>query len=369
MAPAPDVAVVGGGIVGTAAAAFLAERGARVVLYERDEIAAGASGRNSGVIQHPFDPALSELHLETLGHYRGLEGLDLPLEPAGLLLVGLDVDAVGRLTESLAVTHPAFRPRLVTGQDLRRLEPSLAPDLAACALAIGYPVPPGLATGAFARRAERAGATVRVGKRAGLHRTAGRVDGVVVGDRLEPAGLVLVAAGPWSPEVIDPSGRWRPIRPQWGVVVEVALAEPPRKVLEQAGIDEAIEPGGLDTELDFSLVSAAGTSSLGSTFLAAEPDVAAWVPRLIEHGARFVPAIAGAVVGRVRACGRPLSFDGRPLVGRVPGTDGLWIAAGHGPWGISTGPASARQVADAILGDPAALPDATDAGRFGWPPG
>src|SRR4029079_17184669 len=70
--PSPDVAVIGGGIVGTAAAAFLAEGGARVTLYEREALAAGASGRNSGVVQHPFDPAMVPLYFETVELYRRL---------------------------------------------------------------------------------------------------------------------------------------------------------------------------------------------------------------------------------------------------------------------------------------------------------
>jgi glycine/D-amino acid oxidase-like deaminating enzyme len=37
-------------------------------------------------------------------------------------------------------------------------------------------------------------------------------------------------------------------------------------------------------------------------------------------------------------------------VGELPWLEGLWAAAGHGPWGISTGPASARIAADALLG-------------------
>jgi glycine/D-amino acid oxidase-like deaminating enzyme len=36
-------------------------------------------------------------------------------------------------------------------------------------------------------------------------------------------------------------------------------------------------------------------------------------------------------------------------VGEVEGVEGLWVAAGHGPWGISTGPATARLAVDAIL--------------------
>jgi glycine/D-amino acid oxidase-like deaminating enzyme len=65
-----------------------------------------------------------------------------------------------------------------------------------------------------------------------------------------------------------------------------------------------------------------------------------------------------------RACARPQSLDGRPLVGPAGGIDGLWIAAGHGPWGISTGPATARLAADALLGR-AEVPAELRASRFG----
>ena len=72
-----DVVVIGGGIVGTAAAAFLAEAGVRVTLIERDGLASGASGANSGVVQHPFDPILAELYRETLSYYRDLSTADV----------------------------------------------------------------------------------------------------------------------------------------------------------------------------------------------------------------------------------------------------------------------------------------------------
>ena len=61
----PDVIVVGGGIVGASAAAFLADGGARVTIVERQGLASGASGANSGVVQHPFDLILAALYRET----------------------------------------------------------------------------------------------------------------------------------------------------------------------------------------------------------------------------------------------------------------------------------------------------------------
>ena len=58
--------------------------------------------------------------------------------------------------------------------------------------------------------------------------------------------------------------------------------------------------------------------------------------------------------------------------GRCRASDGLFMAAGHGPWGISTGPASAAHVAALVLGEPdprePGVRAATDAARFGAPP-
>ena len=131
-------------------------------------------------------------------------------------------------------------------------------------------------------------------------------------------------------------------------------------------IDIDIEPGGdpdaageaaaadvaRDADVSFSLVPAAGSSALGSTFLADEPDPDGWLDALRRVGARYVPGVADAPLVGLRHCARPVSRDGRPLVGPAPWCDGLWIAAGHGPWGISTGPGSARLLVDRML-DPA----------------
>jgi glycine/D-amino acid oxidase-like deaminating enzyme len=138
-------------------------------------------------------------------------------------------------------------------------------------------------------------------------------------------------------------------------VLEVELPDPPRHVLEEAGVEEVAAggPGSL-----FSLVSSDGAVSVGSTFLSEEPETEAWVGVVREAAEQFVPGLAGARVVRTRTCPRPQSFDGRPLVGPVGDVEGIWIAAGHGPWGISAGPATARLAADALLGRaevPAAL--------------
>jgi glycine/D-amino acid oxidase-like deaminating enzyme len=388
----PDVVVIGAGIVGTAVAAELAGRGALVTVLERAGVAAGASGRNSGAVWYPQDGVLGELYRESLARYRSLpdelgaalpgdapeRSFRLPARPAGILEVGWDEDGLRRTAARTARSNPDFGASFVDPVALRALEPGLTQGLAAVRLEIGFPVAPAAATYALAGLARARGAEVREGVEAVVVRDGGRATGVRAGGRFVPAGAVVVAAGPGSPAVVDPSGTWRPIRPFWGVIVELALGPAaPRHVLEEAEVDAAIAPDAAarDDEgaVGFSLVTAAGRSSLGSTFLpGAEPDARAYEARLRRGGERYLPAIGEAPTRGLRACARPLALDGRPLVGAVPGTEGLFIAAGHGPWGISTGPASAAHVAALVLGEPdprgARVRAATDAGRFGPPP-
>jgi glycine/D-amino acid oxidase-like deaminating enzyme len=380
----PDVVVVGGGIVGSATAAFLAAAGARVTVYERTEIAAAASGRNSGVVQHPFDPVLVGLYRRSVDLYRDLaaelpDAFRLGDEPAGLLLVGSTAaaPAAAGLVDAWAHTYPEARAELVEGAALVTLEPSLARDLVACRLDIGFPVAPASATRAYAALAERLGARVVTGASAALVVDADGAAAVEVDGLHVAAGAVVVAAGPWTPSVVGAAGiglgsPWPPIRSSWGVVVGITLERPPRHVLEEIDIDIEPTDGGdgsaaREAGYGFSLVTADGATALGSTFLPEPPDESAAEGPLRDRGARYVPAIASAPVVGMRTCARPVSPDGRPLIGPIAGVRGAYVAAGHGPWGISTGPGSARLMADLVLGRTDAVPAALDPNRFGAP--
>jgi D-hydroxyproline dehydrogenase subunit beta len=381
-APSPDVVVVGGGIVGCATACFLAKAGARVVVVEREGLASGASGANSGIVQHPFDPVLAELYRATVDLYRVLtlesRGFPFGPDPAGMLFISLDPAVVRKEQREIAAAFPSIRTELLSGAELQRLEPAVGPELSACHAEIGYPVMPGSSTYAYATLAEERGAQIRQGRAAVLEMDGETAVGVRIDGRLLPAGAVLAAAGPWTPELLDPTGRWRPIRPTWGVVVEAEVADPPRHILEEAGIEATIGvPAGVRDAagavapavdaVDFSLVPLPGASAVGSTFLHHEPDPAAWVEPILVRASRFVPAVADAPIRGVRACARPQCEDGRPLIGAVPGRQRLYVCAGHGPWGISTGPASGRLVADLILGREPLIAAELSPERFGAP--
>lgn len=375
-----DVVVVGGGIVGTSAAAFLAEAGASVILVERERIGAAASGRNSGFIQDPFDSTLAALHAESLVLYRSLteesrtavRPFELPAEPSGLLMVSTDHAATELIAAELASSAPHMNPVFLSGAELQRLEPALAPDVVACRLGIGYPVAPGSAVQAYADVAEARGASIVLGSSARLSFDGDRAIGVSLDEGSIAADAVIVAAGPWTPAIIDQAGAWRPIVPIWGVIVELELERPPAHVLEESENTMSIEPPAGDSEVElgdvvFSLITAAGRSALGSTFLEEQPDMATYRSLLLDRGARFVPAVATAPIRSLRLCPRPVSRDGRPLVGPVPWIRNVIVAAGHGPWGISTGPATGRIAADLALGRRPEISPGLSPARFGLP--
>jgi glycine/D-amino acid oxidase-like deaminating enzyme len=320
-------------------------------------VAAAASGRNSGVLQHPFDPVMAELYHESLELYRELEGLELSTDPAGVLLLTFDPAELTQVAAEIGRDVPELRPAMLHGGELQVLEPALAEGLTACRLQTGYPVQPAEAARAFALRAHEQGVAFHSDEVAWPWAGAGEVHGVIAGGVRRAAGAVLVAAGPWTPEVIDPTRAWTPIMPVWGVVVEFQLGSPPHHVVEEVGVEAVADAGGGPGAV-FSAVTAGGITSVGSTFLSEEPDPHAWVDTVRSRATTFLPALSRARTRGVRACARPQSLDGRPLVGEAEGVQGLWIAAGHGPWGISTGPATARIAVDAIragLEVPAAL--------------
>src|SRR5207237_8632242 len=84
---------------------------------------------------------------------------------------------------------------------------------------------------------------------------------------------------------------------------------------------------------------------------------------------RVSTTLARARITRRQACYRPVADDGLPLIGRVPGVAGAYVATGHGPWGILNAPATGLALAELITDgaassvdlrpfDPARLPAA-----------
>ena len=349
-----DIVIVGAGILGCATAYYLAREGVDVAVLDPTGIAAAASGRNNGIIEHPYDEATVDLFDETVVALREALGESMRQTPIGTLLVS-ETEADARTVYAQYERFPVLEPQLLAPEAARAVEPLLAPGLWGCLVRTGYPIRPLEATTAFAELARNAGAQFVLGEPVDF-------------DALLTSGSeVVVAVGAATSAVLRGRVPVDIVTPLWGVIVSVELPVRPRHQLIEGALAAAQGGAAIANEAPFTLLDSPSWLAVGSTMLAgSEPDGAEWAPRLLKRGARFVPSIEQARVQGTLVCARPRSFDNRPILGRVPGQERLWIATGHGGRGMSLGAASARMMADAILADSdAAIPPAISARRIG----
>jgi glycine/D-amino acid oxidase-like deaminating enzyme len=357
----PDVVIVGGGIAGVTCAVELAGGGASVTLLERDQIAAGASGRNQGWFVLSADPPCAPMSALSLQRYLELiDGSAVPVrfdrEPVGHLLLTRD-EGAAPLVEQRARAWAAtgVRAEALDAAGLRAEEPALADGFAAAwLLEQGQRIDPAALTVAHALRARELGAEIRrhTGVRA-LTTSGERVTGVVTDEGVIAAGTVILAAGPWSAPLVRPLGVELPVTGARGWIVELAgpsgllrhLLEEEEEAEETEAADAfptagAFLEGGHGAPSVAALLHSAddGTVVCGASHhpaMRAEPDDEDAPRRILERALGAVPALAGATIRGIRWGIRPMSPDGRPLVGWL--REGLLAATGHGPEGILLG--------------------------------
>jgi D-hydroxyproline dehydrogenase subunit beta len=362
----PDVVIVGGGIVGVSCAVELAGRGASVTLLERDGIAAGASGRNQGWFVLSSDPPCAPMSALSLQRYLELiDGSAVPVrfdrEPVGHVLCTRD-EGAAPLVEQRAHAWAAtgVRAQELDAAELRAEEPALTEGFAsAWLLEQGQRIDPAALTVAHALLARSMGAEIRRHTDVRGFTTAGeRVTGVITDEGVIAAGTVILATGPWSAPLVRPLGVDLPVTGSRGWIVE--LAGSPgllHHLIEEedeggagenpdANADEAVPTvgefiaGGHRPPSVAALLHQAddGTVVCGASHhpaLRAEPDDEDAPRRILERSVVVAPALADTALRGIRWGIRPMSPDGRPLVGWL--REGLLAATGHGPEGILLG--------------------------------
>jgi glycine/D-amino acid oxidase-like deaminating enzyme len=386
MSKGADVVVVGGGIIGCACAYELASQGAKVVLVERSELAAGASGRNHGLLLSPLDPALVPMAESTLAAYAELTAsatvpFALDAEALGYLLVTMDDPAereAARLEAEAGAACGVKIEHLDRGA-VRELEPELDERFAEGWLFDdGRRLQPALLTAAFGQAASAAGAVIRTHLVVRALATHGdRVRGILTDEGSLAADMVVVAAGPWTAALLRPLGVSMPITGARGWLVNVApVRAPVGRLVSRAGWHAPPDPDGIPPVRAADLIggslprqmigtmlqpNADGTILIGGSRQFAftpEPDDVSVPHRLLAGAVELVPSLAEAPVQGASWGIRPMTPDGRPLVGEV-GT-GVVVASGHGSLGVLLGGGTARLVASLILGTEAPF----DAGPF-----
>ncbi|MCL2780223.1 MAG: FAD-dependent oxidoreductase [Actinomycetia bacterium] len=364
-----DVVVVGAGIVGLSAAYYLAKAGASVTVVDRFDVAAGTSGACDGnvMLQSKEPGPMLDIGLEASARYPGLIeelGEDVEYERHGSLILMESEDQVERMRPGIEATRAAgVEIRLLDHQAVADLQPEVAEHIVAGAYCPSdVTLNPLLMCFALARAAKRLGVKYRFGDPVReVVVTDGAAAGVRVGGDLLAAPNVVLAGGVWTPELLAPLGRTVPIKPRKGhiVVTEVcrpfvntAMVSPSYLFDKHAHGGQRPAAGGGGVSVSFSLdQTVSGTMFIGSSREMGSDDVAtasAVLRRIAVNAARIVPCLADVRVIRSFAGLRPVTPDGRPLIGAI-GPRGLHIAAGHEGDGIALGPITGELVTELVL--------------------
>lgn len=360
-----DVIVVGGGIVGASAAYRLARSGARVTLVDRADAgqatAAGAGIISPGTSFHP-PAAFFPLAFRAVAYY---DALLAALEEDGEPETGFE--AVGLLhvatTEAEAIALPvllrlieerraAGAPRIgavqmLTGDEARALFPALGACLGAIHTSDAARVDGRLLRDAMRQGAARHGARIVTGSAEAIRESGDGVEVTVNGETLTTltAGTAILAGGAWSGALAETLGLGvrLPVFPQRGQILHLRL--PARETARWPIIVGFHSHYILTFPQD--RVVAGATRESDSGFDARM--TAGGVREALDEAMRIAPGLADATLDEVRVGLRPASPDGLPLLGRIPGSERLYVATGHGASGLQLGPYSGALVADLAL--------------------
>jgi sarcosine oxidase subunit beta len=231
---APDVVVVGAGVIGASAAWRLAERGCRVTVIDRASAPGGGStGRATGGYRAQFateiNIRLSLLARETLRAFEALTGVDSGYRPYGYLLLTQSDEELASLLDAQALQHRLGLTEAVgvTVDDALRLNPALAPDTFTGGVFCptdGFIRPLGMLEG-YVAAGRRLGVEFRFDEEvlAFDREGSGRITTVRTSKGAHDCAAVVNAAGAWAARIAALAGIDLPV---WPAKRQVAITHP-----------------------------------------------------------------------------------------------------------------------------------------------
>jgi sarcosine oxidase subunit beta len=353
MGAACDHLIVGGGVVGAAAAFHLAGRRAgRVVLLEKAFAGAGASGKAAAPVRPhdatPLTAALARWGLQVYESFPEQVGGPPVLTRTGTVLVAPEADRAA--LEAAAVGDATAR--LVTGQELAEIDPNLrlADDEAAAFDPAAGHVDAVQVVNAYAEAARRHGADLRQGVEVqAVVADRGRVSGVETNEGFYACGHLVLAAGPWAAGLLRPLKVSLPVQP---CRTQVALFRRPPDFGRRGPACVDFVQGLYFRPSQAELIRVGG---LGDDAPPADPDdydeapAGDWLSGVRQRLRRRYPALHRAYGrgGYAAVYGR--TPDRHPVVDRPPGWGNLTAAAGFGGHGFLLAPAVGQLIAEWVL--------------------
>jgi glycine oxidase len=343
------ITVVGGGIIGCAAAYELAKAGCAVTLFERATPGAEASGAAAGLLAPlgaPTGSALERLALaswrlypELVDELRERTGIDVEYVTRGTIYPLLDAEDVRQAEARVAgYLSSEFGIEAWDTAEVRAREPALATRVrGAMFVGADHWVNNQRLVVAYAQAAVAAGVVLRSGISVSrIIVEDGRTHGVVAdGDRWE-ADAVLLAAGAWTAALAASFGAGLRVEPARGQMVAL-LHVPPllNHVVHSDDVYLVPRPSG-------ELLIGATVERVGFQRSVTAEGIAG----LLAAAIGLVPSIGALPIARTWYGFRPWAPDSLPILGPWPDVEGLWVATAHFRNGILLAPITARLMTD-----------------------
>lgn len=361
-----DVVVVGGGANGTSTAFHLAKLGVKdVVLLERRQIAAGATGKSGSLVRmHYTNETESRMAMESLQVFQNFDevvGGGCGWSPVGFVQL-VKHEHRDALHRNIARQQKlGIDTRVIDDKELRELLPGVVIDDvggAAYEKHSGYADPNATAFG-FAEGARRLGATIETGRQ--VTRVViekGRVAGVETPEGRISAPAVVLVPGAWANPLLAPLGLALPLRP---FRIQIAIFRwPPGYTHRHPVVIDAVHhswmrPEGANATLIGVELGRSGTDPEGYDE-GVDPTFVNDARRTL---AARLPAFGDATMRGGWAGMIMMSDDGRPIIDQFPSVPGLYGMLGDSGTSFKTSPAIGRCLAEWIVHGKPRLVDLT----------
>ena len=355
-----DIAIIGGGLAGSALAYFFAKNDAKVLLLEAGSICSGTSAACAGRAQiiESETPEYLDLVLAGLSRLKGLSTeleTDLEWEMPGHLTLLFNDDQY-RQHEILIqrLNNHGVQAHMLDFSALKQAEPFLQADscIGAAYSTEGHVNPFKLCLG-FANAARRKGATLRTNKAiTGFETQANKITRIQSGTNSYSADVVILAAGAWSAKLAKLAGSDLPMH---FTHAEAFVTEPlPRVIHHHIGISgfyEAVHGSertvtlGLGQHQNGTLVVSNAIQQANKIDKAST----AWgMPAIARAFSQYFPILNRARIMRTWAMPSPFLPDFLPAIGWLPEVENLYVAAGF-HLAVPTIPLLAEAIASSIL--------------------
>lgn len=360
MSAGSDIVVVGGGINGVSTAFHLAKAGASVTLLEKTFIAGGPTGLSSAIIrQHYSNGITARMALDSLRvwqNFAEMVGGEAGYTKVGFLIAVKPEDIEGLQANIALQQSVGIDTRFVSPQEMKQIEPQL--DIAGLGGAAYEPdggyCDPAMAANSYADAAKSLGADIRTGITATQIMVGnGRIQGVETTDGFFPAEKVVVAAGPWSMNLLETLGIALPIitarikiglfkrppefstHPVWADFVSQIYARPETGDMMLVG---SISPDEADDQV----------SDADNFNEKADLDI---IAEFAEGATRRFPVMSQAHLAGNYASLYDITPDWHPILDAVPDNEGLFICAGGSGHSFKLAPATGAMMANMVLED------------------